>query len=199
MRLPINLLCLALSILPRTTLAIFADEAYHVDYQHQLLGVPLPQTTFFHRPRANEKASLLYTLSDLGVIGAVNPATGEIVWRQLLAGHNETGPGHLRPVEGETTVVSAIGSRVDAWDAASGRERWGNVFSGTVKDLEVMETATETKDILALFEENGKGRLRRLKGTNGDVAWEYKDGSNDVPLQVCLSNESTLEKLSHAV
>jgi hypothetical protein len=42
----------------------------------------------------------------------------------------------------------------------------------------------ETKDVLVLFEESGKAHLRRLKGAKGDVAWEYKDGTDDVPLQV---------------
>ena len=187
MRLPLNLICLTLSILP-STLAVYADEAYNIDYHHELLGIPLSHTTFFHRPRKDEKATLLYTLSDLGVLGAVNPGTGKVVWRQLLTGNNgSTEDGFLRPVEGESTVVSAVGSRVDAWDAMSGRERWGNIFDGTAKDLEVMETAAageESKDVLALFEESGKGVLKRLKGANGDVVWEYKDSSEDVPLQV---------------
>jgi hypothetical protein len=186
MWLPTNLLCLTLSILP-SALAVFTDEAYEIDYHHELLGIPQPHTTFFHRPRQNEKATLLYTLSDLGVIGAVNPASGKIVWRHLLA-ENETlnVQGFLQPVEREDTVVSAVGNRVDAWDAMSGRSKWENVFLGTVKDLEVMETVSgETeKDILALFEENGKAHLKRLKGTSGDVAWEYKDTSDDAPLQV---------------
>jgi hypothetical protein len=184
MRLPINLLCLTLSILP-STLAVFADEAYHVDYHHQLIGIPLPHTTFFHRPRQNEKASLLYTLSDLGVIGAVNPGTGEVVWRQYIARSNETAPaGFLRPVEEEGMVVSAIGNRVDAWHAASGRQNWGNEFPGIIKDLEIMEMTGGPKDVLALFEENGNAHLRRLKRFSGDVAWEYVDASNDLPLQV---------------
>ena len=121
------------------------------------------------------------------MLGAVNPGTGKVVWRQFLA-DNETASasGFLRPVEGESSVVSAVQNRVDAWDAMSGREKWGNVFAGSVKDLEVMELAAaeETKDVLALFEDGGKGHLRRLKGINGDVAWEYKDGSDDVPFQV---------------
>ena len=186
MRLPTSLLCLTLSILP-STLAIYADDAYHVDYHHQLLGVPQPHTTFFHRPRPLDKASLLFTLSDLGVIGAVNPGTGEVVWRQLLAEKVGDNVGFFRPVEGEGSVVSAIGSRVDAWDAMSGKENWGNSFVGTAKDLEVMEKAAGAKgpkDILVLFDEHGKGLLRKLAGANGNVVWEYKDESADVPLQV---------------
>jgi len=191
MRLPINLLCLTLSILP-STLAVFADDAYHVDYHHQLLGIPQPRTTFFHRPRHHDKATLLYTLSDLGVLGAVNPGTGEVVWRQLLTGNNGSdSEGFLRPVEGENIVVSAIDNRVDAWDAMSGKENWGNIFEGTVKDLEVVETAAggaEPKDVLALFGQGGKAHLRRLKGSNGDVIWEY--GSDDLPLQVSTNIQS---------
>jgi ER membrane protein complex subunit 1 len=192
MRLPLNLLSLALSILP-SALAVYSDEAYSVDYHHELLGLPLPHTTFFHRPRKDEKATLLYTLSDLGVLGAVNPGLGKVVWRHFLAGDAGNETGFLRPVEGKSSVVSAIGSRVDSWDAMSGKERWGNVFKGTVKDLEVMETAAgaeETKDVLALFEEGGKGMLRRLKGESGNVAWEFEGGTSDMPLQVSTNVRS---------
>ncbi|CZS91632.1 uncharacterized protein RCO7_06983 [Rhynchosporium graminicola] len=187
MRLPLSLLSLTLAMLP-STLAVLADEAYVVDYHHELLGLPQPHTTFFHRPRKEDKASLLYTLSDLGVLGAVHPGTGKVLWRQVLGAEN----GFLRPVEGENVVASGAGQRVDAWDAMSGKEVWGNVFLGAVKDLEVMETAgtdNGSKDVLALFEEGGKGVLRKLKGKNGDVAWEYKDHSDDIPLQVSTNVE----------
>ena len=92
MRLPLNLLYLSLSLLP-SALAVFEDEAYSVDYHHELLGLPQPHTTFFHRPRKDDKATLIYTLSDLGVLGAVHPGTGKVVWRQLLG----EGDGFLRP------------------------------------------------------------------------------------------------------
>ncbi|KAH8753384.1 hypothetical protein F5882DRAFT_56884 [Hyaloscypha sp. PMI_1271] len=181
MRLPLNLLALTLSILP-STLAVFADEAYSIDYQHELLGLPQPHTTFFHRPRSDEKATLLYTLSDLGVLGAVHPGTGKVVWRQILDGE-----GYLRAVEGEGTLVSGTGKNVQAWDAMSGRGKWGNCFTGQVKDIEVMETAAVgegEKDILALFEEDRKAVLRRLKGATGDVKWEYRGTTEDLPFQV---------------
>jgi outer membrane protein assembly factor BamB len=183
---------LTLSILP-STFAIFADEAYHIDYQHQLLGLPQPQSTFFHRPRKDERASLLYTLSDQGILGAVNPGTGAIVWRQLLAtnasgtfGGDARVQGFLRAAEGEKIVVSAVDGRVNAWDAMTGREVWNNEFEGATKDLEVLETAGEEvhKDALVLFEHAGKGVLRRLNGENGDVVWEYALEGADVPFQV---------------
>ena len=196
MRLRINLLCLTLSILP-STLAVYADDAYHIDYHHQLIGIPQPHTTFFHRPRQHDKATLLYTLSDLGVLGAVNPGTGDVVWRQLLhgidAGDVDGPKGFLRPVDGQSSVVSAIGNRVDAWDAMSGRAIWGNIFEGSVRDLEVLETPSAddlAKDVLALFEDNHRGVLRRLKGSNGDVVWQYHGESHDVPLQISASGAS---------
>lgn len=121
------------------------------------------------------------------MLGAVRPANGQVVWRQFLSGQNGTGEGgFLRPVEDENTVVSAIGQRVDAWDAATGKQRWGSAVEGSIKDLEVIETipgGTDIRDILILSENGGKGTLRRFNGETGDVAWEYKDGSDDVPLQ----------------
>lgn len=189
MRLPLNLLCLTLSILPRT-FAVFADEAYNVDYHHELLGLPQPDTTFFYKPRENEHGALLYTLSDLGVVGAVNPGTGQIRWRQLLANGDSSEEGFLRPVEGAGTIVSALGSRVDAWDAKSGRERWGNAFAGKAKDLEVVEGQDSIKDVVALFEDAGNAVVRRLDGDNGDVVWEYVDASGDLPLQVSTNVRS---------
>ncbi|RFU32415.1 hypothetical protein B7463_g3947, partial [Scytalidium lignicola] len=191
MRLPLHLLCLTLSIVP-SALAVFADEAYAVDYHHELLGLPQSHTTFFHRPRKDDKATLLYTLSDLGVLGAVNPGTGKIIWRQNLgAGANNSSEGFLRPVHGEGAVISALDSSVQSWDAPSGREKWSNKFDGIVKDLEVMETAAgdeSAKDVLALFEHGDKGHIRRLDGVNGDVKWEFED--QDVPLQVSTNVRS---------
>ncbi|TGO43429.1 hypothetical protein BHYA_0001g00580 [Botrytis hyacinthi] len=183
MRLPLNLLCLTLSILPRT-FAVFADEAYTVDYHHELLGLPQSDTTFFYKPRETEQGALLYTLSDLGVLGAVNPGTGDVRWRQVLANDDNHGEGFLRPVEGAGTIISALGNRVDAWDAKSGRERWGNTFTGQAKDVEVVEGFDNVKDVLTLFEDAGKVVVRKLNGDNGDVVWEYVDASGDLPLQV---------------
>lgn len=171
--------------------AVFADEAYNIDYHHELIGIPQRQTTFFHRPRKDEKATLLYTLSDLGVLGAVHPGTGKVVWRQLLEGADAD--VFLRGVQDEGSVVSAAGRMVQSWDAMSGKEKWGNEFPmGIVKDLEVMETAAGSegeKNILALFEVEGKGLLRKLSGNTGDVVWEFEDKTEDLPLQVSTNAE----------
>ncbi|KAH7037518.1 uncharacterized protein B0I36DRAFT_314233 [Microdochium trichocladiopsis] len=176
--------------LPSTVRAVFEDEVGHIDYHHELLGVPQRETTFFHRPRRQDKASLLYTLSDLGIVGAVNPSSGAIVWRQLLEGNSTASRGHLRAGEDEPWVVSALDDAVQAWDATTGRNLWSLHFEGTVKDLEIMEmTGASNKDVLVLFDEAGTTVARRIHGTEGRVVWEYRQVTNDVPLQVSTNVE----------
>ena len=165
--------------------AIFKDEVDDIDFHYSLVGVPQTETTFFHKPRKDDRASLLYTLSDVGVLGALNPATGDIVWRQHL-GDDTTTVGHLRAPEGENWVASAYGPTVQAWNALNGRNVWQMEFSGQVKDLEIMElTEASRKDVLALFDEDGVTVLRRLHGTLGHVVWEFREtNSKDAPIQV---------------
>jgi hypothetical protein len=207
-----------LAHLPRPAQAVFRDEVGHTDYHHQLLGLPLRETTFFHRPRRDDRASLLYTLSDVGVVGAVNPGSGEVVWRQdaylspssLLGGGGgakgeeereeeeeegkEAGWGRfLRAGEGEGWVVSAFGRAVHAWDAVSGRSRFWVPLDGVVRDLEVMEM-TESgpgrKDVLVLVEERGGASvLKRLSAEDGCVVWEWRELTRDLPLQVSTNVE----------
>ncbi|KAI1379985.1 DUF1620-domain-containing protein [Hypoxylon crocopeplum] len=186
MHLPAQTLSVALLLaLPAAVRAVFKDEVGHIDYHHELLGVPQRETTFFHRPRPQEKASLLYTLSDLGVLGAVNPSNGAVVWRQLLNQNITDGGGHLRAGEDETWLTSALGSSVHAWDAISGRNVWSLDFDGVVKDLEIMEmTEDDRKDVLALHEEGGAIVARRIHGVEGRVVWESREVTSDVPLQV---------------
>lgn len=165
--------------------AVFEDEVGHIDFHHALVGVPQVETTFFHRPRKDDKASLLYTLSDVGVVGAVNPSNGAVVWRQQIAQNITNGGGYLRAPEGENWVAAAYGSKVQAWDALSGRNVWQTEFKGEVKDLEIMElTEYPRKDVLVLSDEDGKTVLRRLHGSLGTVIWEFRETSNDIPVQV---------------
>ncbi|EQB47167.1 hypothetical protein CGLO_13716 [Colletotrichum gloeosporioides Cg-14] len=166
--------------------AVFVDEVGDIDYHHELIGVPQVETTFFHKPRKDDKASLLYSLSDVGVVGAINPSNGAVVWRQFLTGNITNGGGHLRAAEGEDWVVSAYGNTVQAWNAMSGRSVWWTDFTGDIRDLEVMElTENGRKDVLALFEEeDGSSTLRRLNGKDGSVVFEFHDTSKTVPLQV---------------
>jgi len=166
--------------------AVYQDEVGHTDYHHELLGLPQIETTFFHRPRKDDRASLLYTLSDVGVLGAVNPGSGGVVWRHFLSENTTATGGFLRAAEGETWLTSAHGSSVQAWNAFTGRNVWSIDFTGVVRDLEVMElTENGRKDVLALFEEeDGSSVLRRIHGQEGSVVWEFKDAVRDVPLQI---------------
>lgn len=182
----------ALLALPAAVRAVYRDEVGDVDFHYELLGLPQRETTFFHRPRPEDKASLLYTLSDVGVLGAVNPSSGAVVWRQLLGESNATthGGGHLRAGDGESWVAGAFGSAVHAWEAVSGRNVWWRDFDGEVKDLEVMEvTEKGRKDVLALYNEDGSTTLRRLNSADGSVVWEFKETSKDLPLQVSTNVE----------
>lgn len=182
---PVNLVLL-LAALSSPAAAVFKDEVDHIDFHHALFGVPQPETTFFHRPRKDDKASLLYTAGDVGVFGAVNPATGDVVWRHQLAENNiTTGVGHLRAPEDEDWVAAAYGPSVHAWSALTGRNVWSATFAGEIKDLEIMEmTETPRKDVLALFDEDGATVLRRIHGALGTVVWEFRDHNKDLPLQV---------------
>ncbi|KAG5916898.1 hypothetical protein E4U42_007458, partial [Claviceps africana] len=165
--------------------AVFRDEVGDIDFHYSLVGLPQQETTFFHRPRKDDKASLLYTLGDVGVVGAINPSNGNVVWRHQVSHGIARGGGHLRAPEGENWVVSGHGSKVQAWDALTGRNIWDMHFKGQVKDVEIMEmTETSRKDVLALFDEDGVTVLRRLHGALGNVVWEFRETSKDVPVQV---------------
>ncbi|KAK0613121.1 hypothetical protein B0T17DRAFT_398648 [Bombardia bombarda] len=188
--LPPQLSAFLLLALPSAVRAVFQDEVGHIDYHYELLGVPQRETTFFHRPRRDDKASLLYTLSDVGVLGAVHPKNGAVLWRQLLNGTVTDGGGFLRAGEGENWVASALGKSVHAWDAVSGRNKFWTDYAGDVLDLEIMEmTENDRKDILTLFEEDGSTVLRRLSGDDGLVVWEFSESTNDIPLQVSTNVE----------
>lgn len=162
------------------TLAIFADDAYQIDYHIPLLGLPQAETTFFHPPHAKSKASLLYTLSDRAVLGAVNPKDGSIVWRQQLSSAGNHSRGLLRAGDGQDIVVSALGHQVAAWTASDGRLVWSkNADHGVIEDLEILEThgaanANGVKDILVLYNA-GHTILQRLDGETGELKWEYVD------------------------
>ncbi|KAL0258185.1 hypothetical protein SLS55_007357 [Diplodia seriata] len=187
-----RLLALAASLVP-ATLAVFADDAYHVDYHFALLGQPQQHATFFHQPRADTKASLLYTLSDKLVLGAVNPKDGSAVWRQPLASSSSSLDGFLRAGENQDIIISAVEGQVSAWDAADGKLAWSSAFNNApVKDLEVLEladasaTVSGVKDVVVLFGGSGS-TVRRLDGQTGAVKWEFDDNSGDAPFQISTS------------
>ena len=155
--------------------AIFADEAYQTDFHHALLGVPQAITTFFHRPSPSSKASLLYTLSERQVLGAVNPKDGTLVWRQRLlhTAQNGTDQGFLKAGETGDTLTTGIGRTVQTWDATDGRLVWEHQGLGKIHGLELSQ---QNGDVLAVIEGVGSGtHVQRLAVESGRVLWSYKD------------------------
>ncbi|KAL9613837.1 MAG: hypothetical protein Q9167_001635 [Letrouitia subvulpina] len=172
--------------------AIYVDEAYSSDYHHALIGAPKPHTTFFHRPTAKSKGSILYSLSEEHFLGAVNPKDGSLVWRQQLApaSHNASREGFLATFDGFDLIISAVNGAIQAWDAADGRFAWEWRFSGKVKDLKTFGKYTKDVGIFVLTEEGNKGVVRKLSAETGSLVWHYKDRSHgDIPFQISLSSQ----------
>lgn len=174
--------------------AIYPDEVNHVDFHHALVGAPSPDSTFFLKPSSASNASLLYTLSDKSMLGAVNPRDGSLVWRQnLTRTDSATGDGILRGSDGNNAVVGAVGDYISSWSAQDGKLGWeSRLTDGVVADLELLELADASatagsRDALALIRGEGVGIVRRLDGDSGAVKWEHKDASGDVPFQVSSS------------
>lgn len=180
MRLQAALLLLA-SCVP-SALAIYPDEVNHVDFHHALLGLPTPQSTFFLKPSSASNASLLYTLSEKSILGAVNPRDGSLVWRQNVSRSSlPNRDGLLRASDGINAVVSGAGDYLSSWTALDGKLIWENWFSdGSVTDLELLEledasAAGTTRDTIALIAGDNVGAVKRIDGKTGNVKWEYKD------------------------
>ncbi|CAI9628952.1 hypothetical protein GT037_001702 [Alternaria burnsii] len=171
--------------------AVFEDDAYHIDFHYALLGLPAPEATFFQKPYAGSKASLLYSISQNQTIGAINPKDGALVWRQHLA--SQPGQkGHLRSGNEQDTVISAVGNRVTAWSASDGRLVWETSIEGAaVEDLEILEqedgmTISAAKDAIVLTTD-GSSSVKRLDGKTGRAKWTFEDTSGDTPFQVSTS------------
>ena len=185
--------------------AILADEAYHVDYHHALLGIPQAETTFFHQPSASSSASLLYTISDKAILGAVNPKDGSVVWRQSLADSLPEPPSVVEDVvkmadeeqqkalsigpakagliaeEGSSFVVSYYGSAVSAWDAMNGKLAWQR-FMPQGQHVKSAQLISSGRDVLSssavdvvVLHGAEGGTITRLDGSSGAVVWEYED------------------------
>lgn len=170
---------LALAACLAPAAAIYEDDAYHIDFHYALLGLPKHEATFFQKPYAGSKASLLYSISQNQTIGAINPKDGALVWRQHAVSE-PTGKGHLRAGSDQDTVISAVGDRVTAWSASDGRLVWETSVEGSdVEDLEILEqedgiTNNEAKDAVVLVAGGSHG-VKRLDGKTGRVKWTYED------------------------
>lgn len=176
----------AIALLP-LAFSILTDDAFHIDYHKALLGIPRAQSTFFLRPQTGSSASLLYTVSDKKILGAVNPKDGTIVWRQTVGEFENPGSAVLAAVEGDGSIISAAGQTVAAWDAMTGQLLWEHIDE-TVEQAVSLATVTPGisstgSDVLVLF---GKvpSVIRRLEAGSGAVKWEFKDNSGNVPIAI---------------
>lgn len=182
--------------------AVFADEAWSLDYHYALLGSPKEDTTFFHRPDPNSKASLIYSLSENGVLGAVNPKDGSLLWRQILAsGATSSNASFLRASDGQDIVVGGIGAHVSAWAAADGKLVWSKDLPGQIEDLEILEladgkTTPGVKDAIVMTS-GDHSAIQRLDGATGAVKWTHAMDSGDVPYQVSASDTQVFGILLH--
>jgi len=172
---------LVASLLP-SALAVFQDEAYKVDYHHALLGLPQLHTTFFHKPQVDSKASLLYTLSEIGKLGAINPKDGTIVWRQQLELGVNSNASFLFPGPGQSSVISGVDGQIASWSAVDGKQIWTvhRNLPGTLIHLNsvlapVSEASTKT-DVVALFQ-GQHGTVQRLDAQTGSAIWQYEDNT----------------------
>ncbi|EXJ66078.1 uncharacterized protein A1O5_10692 [Cladophialophora psammophila CBS 110553] len=171
------------------TCAIFADDAFHIDFHHALLGSPQPHTTFFHKPHSNTNASLLYTVSDKAVLGAVNPKDGSVLWRQPLAGQpiDNASSSFLVSGERDGQLVSGYDATVACWDALDGRLIWdyklpegtaidglqaiplqGSVTDGVTQDFMVLATPTDSQTHTSVI---------RIAGDGSGQRWQHIDSS----------------------
>lgn len=188
------LLTIAVSaLLFKAAAAVFADEAYSIDYHYALLGEPQESTTFFHRPNPDSRASLLYTLSKQSVVGALNPKDGAVVWRHLL--HNASNTTFLRAAEGADTLVSGVGREITAWSAADGKLVWRQQSPGELQDLRVLDFG-DSKDTIALSA-GEQPLVIRLDAATGVVKWEHKIDGSDTPYQVTTSTTHAYLVLLH--
>lgn len=172
-----HLHALALAAWLAPALAVFLDDAYHTDFHYALLGLPKHEATFFQKPYAASKASLLYTVSENGTVGAVNPKDGALVWRSAPASANN---GQLRGGAEQDTVVGALGNRITAWSASDGRVVWETGADGAaVEDLEILEqedgiSNSDPKDAVVLLADSSPS-VKRLDGKTGRPKWTYTD------------------------
>lgn len=155
--------------------AIYTDEAYQTDYHHALLGIPQAHQTFFHRPSAASKASLLYTLSDRNVLGAVNPRDGAVIWRQQLGvtAQNGSAQSLLKAREQGDILISAAGGAVQAWDATDGRLAWTYKCLRNIYNLDASQADGDV--FVVSGDQSTNVAVTRLAASTGEAIWEFKD------------------------
>ena len=158
-----------ISLVPSVS-GLFKDEAYQVDFHYELLGAPVAENTFFHQPSAVKKASLLYTISEKLILGAINPKDGSVIWRQDLADgakNKSAVRSFLHAPNNTNLVISAAGNKVNGWDASEGRIIWSRKEDGVVRSSSLLEV-----DPMIVSEDNGRVRISRLNAMTGKMIWE---------------------------
>lgn len=184
--------------------AIFADDAYTIDYHEALLGQPQSHATLFHRPQSSSNASLLYTISDKAVLGAVNPKDGSILWRQVLAPtgpvSNTTSPSFLVAGEGDGQMTSAYGNSVRTWDGLNGKLIWEHNLGEDqiVLGLQAVPVlggtngqGGQTQDVVVLAGNNDGKRssVIRLAGDGSGERWEHTEERSDTPISIHVTEK----------
>lgn len=179
----------ASTVLLQSACAIFSDEAFHIDYHHALLGIPLSQATSFHKPQSSSNASLLYTLSEKGWIGAINPKDGNILWRQALGGDVEHGDvGSL--VLGDGQIVTGRGEQAACWDALDGKLRWefNAGVASVMKGVQFAPGSTPAaQDALVLVAKDTGLSVMRLAGDDGSNKWTHADSAASAASDVSIA------------
>ena len=113
------------------------------------------------------------------MLGAINPKDGAVIWRQRLADstQNYTTPGLLKAGEGGDILVSAVGRKVQAWDATDGRLAWEWDGGEGTKVIDVTPSAEGGTYVLALSEgQRSNFALRSLAIRRLEVRRRAADG-----------------------
>jgi outer membrane protein assembly factor BamB len=176
-----RLLPALLACIPAVT-AIFLDEASNIDYHHELVGFPQRHTTFFHTPQRESKATLIYTLSEHSILGAVNPKDGSLVWRQQLPQQaaNSTNSFLITNIQNDA-VISAVEDQIASWSAVDGKLIWSRqqYLPGKVVELKSLEAigegeSTPGADLIAIFQ-GETPVVQRIDAKTGEAKWQYAD------------------------
>ena len=180
--------------------AIYADEAGLIDYHLALLGPPGNSTTFFHQPVRGSKASLIYTLSEKDVIGAVNPRDGSLVWRRRLPTRGSEYYRPLSKAEAQDVLFTGVNDTAFAYSASDGRLVWhAGRSSDKFKDVTTIINEDGRKqernsDAVVLWS-GSKNTIQRLDAEKGTAKWTFDDSSGNLPFRV-VSIEGVVYYLS---
>lgn len=164
-----------------SVLAVFQDDAFHIDWHIPLIGSSLETSTFFHRPNSKTRASLVYTLTDRSILAAINPKDGELVWRQSLA-EEPVGMSDGVARRGNGIIIAGVRGTITSLDASNGKIIWENEFSDDIVDLRVFLDTSNENAVAVLFK---NGAVRLLHPRTGDVAWQWNEISRkDAPVSI---------------